>query len=68
MWESEAPAELGMTLFLCVFLIPFVTVGTGMTVLALINLVLKELLLQPHRERPLEMLPNLPWLSRSRDR
>jgi hypothetical protein len=30
---------LGMTLFLCVFLIPFVTVGVGMTVAAIINLV-----------------------------
>ncbi len=142
---NDGPMELGMTLFLCVFLIPFVTIGTGMAVFALMNLVgkvevvidelgsyvatgigfvvwkrrfdphqvhtvgagattwetngqtnqlielvaertikfgsmlqrdrmewmrvvLKELLLQPHRERPLEMLPNLPWLSRSRDR
>lgn len=33
------PMELGMTLFLCVFLIPFITVGAGMTAAALVNLV-----------------------------
>jgi hypothetical protein len=32
------PMGLGMTLFLCVFLIPFVTVGIGMSVAAIVNL------------------------------
>ncbi len=33
------PMDLGMTLFLCVFLIPFVTVGIGMMAAAVINLI-----------------------------
>lgn len=33
------PMDLGVTLFLCVFLIPFVTIGIGMTVAAITNLV-----------------------------
>jgi hypothetical protein len=33
------PMGLGMTLFLCVFLIPFVTVGIGMIGVALLNLI-----------------------------
>lgn len=36
---NGGPMDLGMTLFLCVFLIPFVTIGTGMAAAAIINLV-----------------------------
>lgn len=36
---NDAPMELGETLFLCVFLTPFVLFGVGMIVAALINLV-----------------------------
>ncbi len=36
---NDRPMDLGMTLFLCVFLIPFVTVGIGMTVAAVVNLI-----------------------------
>lgn len=32
------PMGLGMTLFLCIFLIPFVTIGVGMVVAAMMNL------------------------------
>lgn len=43
------PMGLGMTLFLCVFLIPFVTVGVGMTVAAIINLAGKvEVVIDEH--------------------
>ncbi len=35
---NDKPMNLGVTLFLCVFLIPFVTVGTGMVVAALLSL------------------------------
>lgn len=35
---NDAPMGLGMTLFLCVFLIPFVTIGIGMASIAIINL------------------------------
>ncbi len=37
--NDDRPMDLGMTLFLCVFLIPFVTVGIGMTVAAVVNLI-----------------------------
>jgi hypothetical protein len=36
---NGGPMDLGMTLFLCVFLIPFVTIGIGMVVAAIINLI-----------------------------
>ena len=36
---NGGPMELGMTLFLCVFLIPFVTIGLGMAAVAIMNLI-----------------------------
>ena len=36
---NGGPMDLGMTLFLCVFLIPFVTIGLGMGGAALMNLI-----------------------------
>jgi hypothetical protein len=36
---NGGPMDLGMTLFLCVFLIPFVTVGIGMAGAAIMNLI-----------------------------
>lgn len=35
---NDKPMGLGMTLFLCIFLIPFVTVGAGMVLAALLSL------------------------------
>lgn len=35
---NGGPMNLGMTLFLCIFLIPFVAVGTGMVAAAVLNL------------------------------
>ena len=36
---NGGPMDLGMTLFLCVFLIPFVSVGIGMVAAAIMNLI-----------------------------
>jgi hypothetical protein len=36
---NGGPMDLGMTLFLCIFLIPFVTVGIGMVGVAVMNLI-----------------------------
>jgi hypothetical protein len=36
---NGGPMDLGMTLFLCVFLIPFVTIGVGMAGAAVMNLI-----------------------------
>lgn len=36
---NGGPMDLGMTLFLCVFLIPFVTIGIGMAGAAIMNLI-----------------------------
>lgn len=36
---NGGPMDLGMTLFLCVFLIPFVTIGLGMACAAVLNLI-----------------------------
>lgn len=35
---NDAPMDLGMSLFLCIFLIPFVTVGVVITAVSLMNL------------------------------
>ncbi len=37
--KNGEPMDLGMTLFLCVFLIPFVTIGVGMAGTAIMNLI-----------------------------
>ena len=36
---NDGPMDLGMTLYLCLFMIPFVTIGVGMAGLAIMNLV-----------------------------
>lgn len=62
---NDEPMDLGMTLFLCVFLIPFVTVGIGMASVAIINLIGKvEVVIDEFDSYVATGIPFLRWKKR----